>query len=151
MKAISLIKVLLFAAVLSACSEAPAPVAIQPSSAPAPAPAAVIPDTPAPQLARETADLIKGLQGTLITAVRQRDTRGGKDDFWRFIDKPVMDMQARWSARPREQNLDWIPCIMALGEFANHARDSFKAGEIGKPGSLLTDNLPACEKLATQK
>lgn len=155
MSARTILALLFGGVVLGACSEqapptkAPAPVDMTPPAvaAPAPAPTPVSPT----ELARQTLDAIRDAESLLAAAVRQRDTRGGKDDFWRFIEKPLTDMQVRWGVYSHEDNLNWIPCIVGLQEYVNFTRDSFKSGEIGKPNSLLTESRRECEKLAVPK
>lgn len=108
-------------------------------------------DTPAPQLARETLDAIERSDGLLAAAIRQRDGRDGRQDFQRFVTDPVTKIQFRWSARPREQNSDWIPCILAVQEELNRYADSWKAGEVARRNKLLSDSLRGCAQLATPK
>lgn len=81
----------------------------------------------------------------LVTAVRQKDSRGGKADFQRFIEQPVEAMQTRWQEVPRDVLPNFIGCVTALQEFSNFARASFKAGRIGKPGNLYTESLAGCK------
>lgn len=99
-----------------------------------------------PKLAQETVKLLSTQEAMLVTAVRQKDSRGGAEDFRRFILQPVEDMQSRWAALPREVRLEHIHCATALQEFANFASDSFKAGRIGQPTSLYKESLPVCKK-----
>lgn len=98
------------------------------------------------KLAKETIQLLSTQEAMLVTAVRQKDSRGGADDFRRFIMQPLEAMADRWRALPREDRLNHIHCITALQEFENHASDSFKAGRIGQPNSLYKESLAVCKK-----
>lgn len=145
-----MLPLLVWALVAGACSEQAPP----PPAAPAPAPAAAPrpPDiTPPAQLARESLQAIHDAATQLETAIRQRDTRGGKQDFERFITDPVLKMQFRWSEHPREQNADWVPCIMAVQEELNRYADSWKAGKVVARNSFLSESLRDCEKIAAPK
>lgn len=101
---------------------------------------------PGSKLAQETVQLLSTQEMMLVTAVRQKETRGGKEDFDRFIMQPLEAMAERWRALSREERLDRIHCITALQEFQNHASDSFKAGRIGQPTSLYKESLTVCKK-----
>ena len=101
---------------------------------------------PGSKLAQETVQLLGTQEMMLVTAVRQKETRGGKEDFDRFIMQPLEAMAGRWRALSREERLDRIHCITALQEFQNHASDSFKAGRIGPPNSLYKESLAVCKK-----
>lgn len=102
-------------------------------------------------LARETLALMASLDGQLVAAVRQRDTRGGRDDFSRFIIAPLARMSGRWSDLPNPARIEWLDCISALQAYENHARDSFKSGEIGKAPADLSGARRACAKRAGVK
>lgn len=102
----------------------------------------------APDLARETVRLLTSLDGQLIAAVRQRDTRGGRDDFARFIARPIQGMRDRWSVLPQPARVEWYACIAALQGFDSFAADSFKAGVIGAVPADLRQSRAACAKLA---
>lgn len=98
------------------------------------------------KLARETIQLLSTQEAMLVTAVRQKDSPGGAEDFRRFIMQPLGAMADRWRALPREDRLNHIHCITALQEFENHASDSFKAGQIRQPSSLFKESRAECKK-----
>lgn len=99
-----------------------------------------------PKLAQETVRLLSTQEAMLVTAVRQKDSRGGVDDFRRFILQPVEAMASRWRALPAAERMEHIHCSTALQEFDNHANDSFKAGRIGPPTGLFKESLAVCKK-----
>lgn len=101
------------------------------------------------KLSQESVKLIEQQQMMLVTAVRQKNDRGGKEDFQRFIEQPIYATQKRWQALPGEDRIHHITCITALQEFANHAADSFKAGHIDQPSNLFRESFAACKKLVT--
>lgn len=98
------------------------------------------------KLAKETVSLIGLQEQILITAVRQKDSRDGLEDFRRFVAQPITSMQNRWQALPREDRANYSTCITALQEFSNHAADSFKAGRIGQPSRLFKEARAKCVK-----
>ena len=96
------------------------------------------------QLARETLDLVSTQDYMLVTAVRQKVSRGGAADFQKFILGPVEKLSGRWAALPAGVRVRFIPCVTALQEHENHVRDSFKAGAVGKPSTLRGDSVKEC-------
>ena len=98
------------------------------------------------KLAKETVQLLSTQEMMLVTAVRQKNSRGGTEDFKRFIMQPLESMADRWRALPPEERLNRIHCITALQEFENHASDSFKAGQIGQPSRLFKESQAECKK-----
>ncbi|MCW5320562.1 hypothetical protein D5039_05000 [Verminephrobacter aporrectodeae subsp. tuberculatae] len=97
-------------------------------------------------LAKETSDLMSLHSMMLVTAVRQRDTKGGKEDFQRFISGPQNKLQFRWGDLPRDVKIEYIDCIAALDEFINRSNDSFKAGIILPESRDLKENTASCRK-----
>lgn len=100
----------------------------------------------AQKLARETVELVRLQEQMLVTAIRQKDSRGGAADFQKFILTPIDKLSARWSEQPKGVQREFIYCISALGEHEYHARDSFKAGKLLKPTSLLGESLTNCKR-----
>ena len=98
------------------------------------------------KLAKETVQLLATQEMMLVTAVRQKNSRGGTEDFKRFIMQPLESMADRWRALPPEERLNRIHCITALQEFESHASDSFKAGQIGQPSRLFKESQAECKK-----
>ena len=98
------------------------------------------------KLAKETVQLLATQEMMLVTAVRQKNSRGGAEDFKRFIMQPLESMADRWRALPPEERLNRIHCITALQEFESHASDSFKAGQIGQPSRLFKESQAECKK-----
>jgi len=101
---------------------------------------------PGVKLAQETIQLLSTQESMLVTAIRQKDTRGGGEDFRRFIIQPLESMADRWRALPREERMNYIHCITALQEFENHASDSFKSGQVGQPTNLFKESRAECKK-----
>ncbi|WP_265665002.1 hypothetical protein [Verminephrobacter aporrectodeae] len=97
-------------------------------------------------LAKETSNLMSLHSMMLVTAVRQRDTKGGTEDFHRFISGPQTNLQFRWTNLPREVRVEYIDCIAALNEFVNRSNDSFKAGVILPESRDLKKNTADCSK-----
>ena len=52
------------------------------------------------KLAKETVQLLSTQEMMLVTAVRQKNSRGGTEDFKRFIMQPLESMADRWRALP---------------------------------------------------
>ena len=60
------------------------------------------------KLAKETVQLLSTQEMMLVTAVRQKNSRGGTEDFKRFIMQPLESMADRWRALPPEERLNRI-------------------------------------------
>ena len=98
------------------------------------------------KLARETVDMVNLQEQMLVTAIRQKDSRGGAADFQKFILTPIDKLAARWRDQPKDVQREFIFCVSVLGEHEFHARDSFKAGKVLKPSSLLSESLASCKR-----
>ncbi len=96
------------------------------------------------KLARETMDLISLQDHMMVTAIRQKNDRKGAADYQRFIIDPIERLSDRWSGQPPTVKVHFVACATALQEHENHARDSFKAGQIGKPSSLRGQAVETC-------
>jgi hypothetical protein len=74
-------------------------------------------------LAKETADLIKSMESMLEGSIRS----GDKNDFYRFVEKPVMDQMQKWPQVGTAGYDDYARCYFALDSFRVYAQDQFKA------------------------
>lgn len=133
---------------LGACTDKPASA---PASAPTPAPAeAAVPAAPSAvppaELARQTLEAIDRADMQLVAAVRQRDTRDGKEDFKRFITDPLNRQMFQWTSLPPELSVQWANCISALQTFIDHAEDSFAVGTVAAAPSHLAWSIDRCSK-----
>lgn len=99
------------------------------------------------KLARETVDLISLQDQMMVTAIRQKNDRKWAADYQRFILDPIARLSDQWTAQPPTVKVHYVVCATALQEHENHARDSFKAGQIGKPSSLRGQAVETCRAL----
>lgn len=100
----------------------------------------------APELARETVKLISLQKDMIVTAVRQKHSKGGEEDFQKFILTPIDQLGERWAGLPVEVRRQFIYCVTALSSHEWHMRDSFKAEEVLEPTSLIAESVEQCEK-----
>ena len=77
----------------------------------------------------------------------QKNDRKGAADYQRFILDPIARLSDQWTAQPPTVKVHYVVCATALQEHENHARDSFKAGQIGKPSSLRGQAVETCRAL----
>ena len=129
-----------------ALSESTTNKAPEAASAPAMGSASTQAQDSAPELARETVKLISLQKDMIVTAVRQKHSKGGEEDFKKFILSPIDQLGKRWASLPFEVRNRFIYCATALSSHEWHMRDSFKAEAVLEPTSLIAESVEQCEK-----
>lgn len=103
------------------------------------------------KLAKETIDLIRLQNDMIVTAVRQKQSKGGADDFRKFILAPIDKLMDRWRTLPVEEQRTFMHCTTGLSEHEWRMRDSFKAEKVLKANSLIQESVARCAKDATKR
>lgn len=89
-------------------------------------------------LAKETTDMIVSMESMLQGSIRS----GDKADFYRFVEKPVVDQLHKWPPVGTKGYDDFARCYFALDSFRVYAQDQFAArGKLPKSAPSFKDYL----------
>lgn len=89
-------------------------------------------------LAKETADKIISLESMLQGSIRS----GDKADFYRFVEKPIVDQMQKWPSVGTKGYDEYARCYFAIDTFRVYAQDQFKArGKLDKSSISMRDYL----------
>lgn len=89
-------------------------------------------------LAKETADMIVSMESMLQGSIRS----GDKADFYRFVEKPVVDQMHKWPPVGTNGYDDYARCYFALDAFRVYAGDQFNAsGKLPKSSPTYKDYI----------
>lgn len=98
-------------------------------------------------LAKETADMIISMESMLQGSIRS----GDKADFYRFVEKPVVDQMHKWPPVGTKGYDDYARCYFALDSFRVFAQDQFNARGLLSKTSLSFKDYLAQKKLCFSK
>lgn len=98
-------------------------------------------------LAKETADMIVSMESMLQGSIRS----GDKADFYRFVEKPVVDQMHKWPPVGTNGYDDYARCYFALDSFRVYAQDQFAARGMLPKSALSFKDYLGQKKLCFEK